>query len=55
MNRYEREYFVSGDGRVRATIDTRQRAYDQRYGAAEHVVRGHHANEHLGHHGNVGQ
>lgn len=32
LNRYEREYFVSGDGRVRATIDTQQRAYDQRYG-----------------------
>jgi len=31
LNRYEREYFVSGDGRVRATIDTRQRVYDQRY------------------------
>lgn len=30
VNRYEREYFVSGDGRIRATIDTVQRVFDQR-------------------------
>lgn len=30
VNRYDREYFVSGDGLVRATLDTGQRAYDQR-------------------------
>jgi hypothetical protein len=33
INRYEREYFVSGDGLIRATIDTNQRAYDQRWHA----------------------
>jgi len=31
LNRYEREYFVSQDGRVRATLDTHQSVYDQRY------------------------
>ena len=30
INRYRREYFVSGNGRVRATIDTEQRIFDQR-------------------------
>ncbi len=30
INRYKRDYFISGDGRIRATIDTRQRALDQR-------------------------
>ncbi|MBT5875970.1 MAG: polyphosphate polymerase domain-containing protein [Candidatus Latescibacteria bacterium] len=30
-NRYHRQYFVSADGRVRATIDSRQATYDQRY------------------------
>jgi hypothetical protein len=32
INRYNREYFVSGDGLVRATIDTGQCAFDQRFG-----------------------
>jgi len=32
INRYDREYFVSGDGLVRATIDTGQAAFDQRFG-----------------------
>jgi len=31
LNRYEREYFVTIDGRIRATIDTCQQAFDQRY------------------------
>ncbi len=31
INRYDRRYFLSGDGRVRATIDTHLRAYDQRF------------------------
>jgi len=30
LNRYRREYFCSADGLIRATIDTQQRAYDQR-------------------------
>jgi hypothetical protein len=33
INRYDRNYFISGDGRVRATIDIAQRAFDQRQGA----------------------
>ncbi len=31
INRYYRNYFVSSDGRMRATIDTRQEVWDQRY------------------------
>jgi hypothetical protein len=31
LNRYRREYFVTADGRIRATIDTGQQAFDQRY------------------------
>ncbi len=31
INRYYRNYFVSADGRMRATIDTRQEVWDQRY------------------------
>ena len=30
INRYDRDYFVSGDGRVRATLDANQRVFDQR-------------------------
>lgn len=30
LNRYRREYFVTANGLIRATIDTDQRAYDQR-------------------------
>jgi len=33
INRYHRNYFLSDDGRVRATIDTRQEVWDQRYEA----------------------
>lgn len=32
LNRYQREYFVTADGKIRATIDTRQRIFDQRSG-----------------------
>ncbi|MBT8423328.1 MAG: polyphosphate polymerase domain-containing protein [Gammaproteobacteria bacterium] len=39
LNRYERKYFVSGDSRIRATIDTRQRVFDQRYGALPNFSR----------------
>ncbi|MFQ5610490.1 MAG: polyphosphate polymerase domain-containing protein [Woeseiaceae bacterium] len=30
LSGYDREYFVSGDGRIRATLDLDQRVYDQR-------------------------
>jgi hypothetical protein len=30
INHYEREYYVSWDGQIRLTIDTRQATYDQR-------------------------
>ena len=39
LNRYRREYFCTPDGAVRATIDTRQRVYDQRYGDPLNVSR----------------
>ena len=32
INRYQREYFVTADNRIRVTIDRRQQIYDQRYG-----------------------
>jgi hypothetical protein len=31
INHYEREYYVSWDGQVRLTLDTRQVVYDQRF------------------------
>ena len=31
INRYYRHYYVTGDGRVRVTIDSQQTLYDQRY------------------------
>ena len=31
MNRYHRRYFLSSDGLVRVTVDTGQRAWDQRF------------------------
>lgn len=30
LNRYVREYYCTADGKIRATIDTQQRVYDQR-------------------------
>jgi hypothetical protein len=39
INRYSREYFVTADGRVRATIDREQSVYDQRYRAAPNLSR----------------
>lgn len=32
VNRYDRKYFVSGNGLVRLTLDTRLEAFDQRFG-----------------------
>lgn len=37
LNRYQRSYFVSHDGRIRATIDTGQVMYDQRYKPAPNI------------------
>ena len=31
INRYYREYYVSNDNKIRVTIDTKQRFYDQRF------------------------
>jgi len=31
LNRYSRMYFVSGDEKIRITIDTNQAVYDQRF------------------------
>ena len=31
INRYRRRYFVSGDGRIRATVDWKQMVWDQRF------------------------
>jgi hypothetical protein len=33
INRYQREYYETTDGEIRATIDTHQRVFDQRSGA----------------------
>jgi SPX domain protein involved in polyphosphate accumulation len=30
INRYHRRYFISADGKIRATVDTQQAVYDQR-------------------------
>ncbi len=37
LNRYHRQYYVSGDKKVRVTIDSRQRVYDQRYKATPNI------------------
>ena len=39
LNRYDRRYFLSRDGRVRLTVDWNQRVYDQRFGAAPNLRR----------------
>ena len=39
INRYEREYFVSRDGKVRVTLDAHQRVFDQRFGARPNLTR----------------
>ena len=38
VNRYRREYFVSADGKVRATVDTEGAVFDQRYGNRPQLV-----------------
>lgn len=37
LNRYHRQYYISGDKKVRVTIDSRQRVYDQRYKSVPNV------------------
>ena len=39
VNRYEREYFVSPDGKVRVTLDRRQAVYDQRFDPHPNLTR----------------
>ena len=39
INRYDREYFVSSDGRIRATLDTNQQVFDQRLGQKPNLRR----------------
>lgn len=39
VNRYDREYFVSRDGRVRVTLDAHQRVFDQRFGERPNLTR----------------
>lgn len=37
LNRYFRQYFVTENNKVRATIDSKQRVYDQRYKASPNI------------------
>ncbi|MCR9093691.1 MAG: VTC domain-containing protein [bacterium] len=39
VNQYYRHYFVSGDGRVRLTVDTDLKAFDQRFGRTPRLER----------------
>src|SRR5690349_7368733 len=39
MNSYVRRYYETRDGSIRATIDTDQRVYDQRYGSRPNLTR----------------
>ena len=39
INRYQREYFVSRDERIRLTLDERQRVFDQRFGSRPNCTR----------------
>jgi hypothetical protein len=39
INRYRRRYFLSGDGRVRLTVDWNQRVYDERHCATPNLTR----------------
>lgn len=39
LNSYHREYYVSSDGAVRATIDTAQRVWDQRFARTPNLER----------------
>ena len=37
INRYHRKYFVSRDGKIRVTLDTNQKIWDQRYKAFPNI------------------
>ena len=37
INRYQREYYISGDGLVRVTLDYSQMVYDQRFSATPNL------------------
>ncbi len=39
INRYYRHYYLSGDGRIRATIDSGQSVFDQRYKPKPNITR----------------
>jgi hypothetical protein len=39
INRYEREYFVSRDEKIRVTLDAHQRVFDQRFGKRPNLAR----------------
>jgi hypothetical protein len=39
INRYHRRYFISADGKVRATVDTQQAVYDQRHRSFPNTTR----------------
>ena len=39
VNQYHRQYFLSGDGRIRVTVDTHLKAFDQRFGRKPRLVR----------------
>ncbi len=39
VNQYHRSYYLSGDGRVRVTVDTDLKAFDQRFGRRPHLDR----------------
>ena len=39
INRYHRKYFLTADGLIRATVDTRQMAWDQRFSSVPELNR----------------
>jgi hypothetical protein len=39
INRYRRKYFISGDGRIRATVDWKQTVWDQRHNPIPNLAR----------------
>lgn len=38
INQYEREYFVSGDGRIRVTLDYKMKAFGQSFGFSPNIT-----------------
>jgi hypothetical protein len=39
INRYYRRYFISADGKIRATVDTQQTVYEQRHHSRPNIAR----------------